>query len=989
MPIRLVAACLFAVALVAGEPGWPGRYTLSLDGALATPPKAGAAVEPKPLELHLDLDGSAWTDAWGSAQTFDRSIHDGRVTSSALSDGVLVVEVVLDIEGDNWVKGGPARYRLELRRDGDLVVGSHSGSFQGAGEAFTAAGKVTGTVVALPPLRPGHVPVQPGEHPRLLFRASQLPELRARLATPVGQALAQRLRARVDDPVALGLLFQLTGDADLAARAFPATVAVLKNRNGGPFALGRFWGYRTSVVGMAYDLCHQAWSVEQREVVENYLDEILDLCLNRKHRVGTVNWDPGSNYTVVIHGGNGIAALALMGERRSAPSAPPAQRTAVLRLDAPVWTPAAGVPVGPLPLGATPDRWLFLGPFDLGALRSEDCLAAVGGMAAARPEPGQEVRFRSQARRWEALSRESRPDAFRRLGSGPSPETVVIDTPKLAGKEHVRLFFFAGVEVATAGWYRFQGNTWRGECFLAGERLGDGESVYLAAGRYPWLVPVRIGGPTGQAFPLFVPASEAEATAFIADPARQAAQTQALADHARDLAQWTASGGLNPTWEKNARTLARWNHLCAQMGMGDGGFQGEGEGYTLECHHLPHDYACAYRNVIGRELTGRPDLSHFAARYVATTVWPGEGRKAVSQSFGGHGGGTISARYFPRALALAADDWRPALFHHWLRLAGVGHDDAQTAAGALAASKDADDLSLAWAFVNWPTDLVPAAPAGRIPLVWQAPTRGFLAFRDGFRGADDVVAQIYAKAGANCGWNQAEAGCFQVFGLGRHWACKDNNANGKTGSRWLDNVVVLPDDVINANGRGRVVHVAGDPASGSGSVTIDLAEVYRGTTVDTGVSGLRAFAADHSGAAGVPGLYALADRVTGGKRKLWVHQIPPGRDARVEIDGHRFRIVQGDASWSATVIAPRDARIVRAKAPWKAQPESGINDVASGEAIHVSSADGLAGDFLVVFTLQRGAAPVVAVSGDGLAASASVGNATIRFANDRLEITRK
>ena len=38
--------------------------------------------------------------------------------------------------------------------------------------------------------------------------------------------------------------------------------------------------------------------------------------------------------------------------------------------------------------------------------------------------------------------------------------------------------------------------------------------------------------------------------------------------------------------------LQHWNYLNLRLGMGDGGFQGEGEGYTLECHHVLHDYAC-------------------------------------------------------------------------------------------------------------------------------------------------------------------------------------------------------------------------------------------------------------------------------------------------------------------------------------------------------------------------------------------------------------
>ena len=38
-----------------------------------------------------------------------------------------------------------------------------------------------------------HVAVKPGEHPRLLFRRSELPALRARAKTPEGRAILRRL----------------------------------------------------------------------------------------------------------------------------------------------------------------------------------------------------------------------------------------------------------------------------------------------------------------------------------------------------------------------------------------------------------------------------------------------------------------------------------------------------------------------------------------------------------------------------------------------------------------------------------------------------------------------------------------------------------------------------------------------------------------------------------------------------------------------------
>ena len=133
------------------------------------------------------------------------------------------------------------------------------------------------------------------------------------------------------------------------------------------------------------------------------------------------------------------------------------------------------------------------------------------------------------------------------------------------------------------------------------------------------------------------------------------------------LARWKAAGGRDLNYLHYSDSYRRWCYLCLHMGMGDGGFQSEGEGYTLECHHVIHDYACIFQKAFGKSLTGRTDISHFASRYVFTAI-PGEDGRMFQQSFGGHGGGTISARYLGRAIALCPKEWQPALLWHWLKL---------------------------------------------------------------------------------------------------------------------------------------------------------------------------------------------------------------------------------------------------------------------------------------------------------------------------------
>jgi len=172
----------------------------------------------------------------------------------------------------------------------------------------------------------------------------------------------------------------------------------------------------------------------------------------------------------------------------------------------------------------------------------------------------------------------------------------------------------------------------------------------------------------------FVASSEEKANAFYANPVRGAAFGAARQKHAEQLAQWKAANGANVQWLDHAERLRHWNYLNLRRGMGEGGFQGEGEGYTLECHHVIHDYACSYQNMFGRGVTGLNDISHFAPRYTLTTIWPApdrNGREHAFQQSYGRGRATISARYLARSIALCPKEWQPALLWHWLKLLGV------------------------------------------------------------------------------------------------------------------------------------------------------------------------------------------------------------------------------------------------------------------------------------------------------------------------------
>jgi hypothetical protein len=201
---------------------------------------------------------------------------------------------------------------------------------------------------------------------------------------------------------------------------------------------------------------------------------------------------------------------------------------------------------------------------------------------------------------------------------------------------------------------------------------------------------------------------------------------------------------------------------------------------------------------------------------------------------------------------------------------------------------------------------------------------------------------------------------------------------------------MLPDDPVNPSGRGRMTFHDADPKTGSGTVTFDMSRAYQcfrevgeGTDkkrelYDAGITGTRAFAADYSGQCGAPALFAIADRITGGGRKVWAMQLPPvdrdGPDHKLTIEGNSFVLAYKDATMKATFVSPPNVQITHAKGRMKAHPLSKIDD-AEVKAIHASGVNPAAGDFLVVLTLQKDAAPAVTVQNG----AAKVGGRTVTF----------
>ena len=992
-----------------GAEGEAAEVRLDLDlrlyGALVVGDPAderGAGPETRTLILHLRKAGDQWEPVIGYGGGGSKAPHHGWVTESASEGGRLRLGLDVTMGRDEWTPGFQATYRVGLARDQGR---GYLGRFAGICRGVRVEGEARASAFRSRPTAPGYVPVRPGEHPRILFRRHDLPALRKKAATEFGKAAL----AAMEGPVGLGVKYQLTGGDPAHAREAMAPVWDLMGRtiyhsnHGGS-------GLYAEQVALAYDLCYDAWPAPFKRRVENYLARMIDCAFHaqRFFLTSRINWHACSNYAGPIYTGCGFGGLAIWGEKGPEPARPEAPEAVVELAPAADYRQARGVPVVALEPGKCPGRWLMSDP--VMQWMREDPLADLGRAEACRPAPGTKYPTGRGDSVFapvdEALVRDDGAvDMAKRLGNPTHGEATVCFYTVLecGGPALVK------VHAPPEGFARPQ-------AVLAGRTLGHGQIVRLGAGRYPLLVVWRSSSKgTAPAFPpmgvRLDPATEDDVRAAEAAlPERRAAHERALLEWQREVAEWKRLDGCDVEYMRRFREGCLGVYLHYREGIGTGGFQAEVGNYSSNASGPPLRFAAAYRTMFGEDLSPHADATHYLPRKMFGHVYRPDG-KPLAQDINGTPG--VGPENFAAAFPVVPDAWRPAVLWAWRYHAGP---DDTIAADPMLGRRGKLGRDPVRTFLHYPLEQAPQPPQGIMPLTWQAPDFGYYGFRDGWRGEDDFLAQVFLKAHPVFGWNAPNGGTFRLIGLGHVWA---HGPTARERCRWAENVVMLPEDRINEGGCARLTHVEAR-ADGSGVVAMDMSEIYaaevRGRTYeyyggkrlhemlkDSGIRGLRSVAVDYSGASGAPCLLVIADRITGGGSKVWVWQLggaTGGKGRRADPDAHLPHTTVDRDPPGFTIRKP-DGAVLRATfvAPVKAVVEAEARKVTfynshSGDmertlpAAFARGADPKDGDFLVVVTVGRGVPPAVKVEGTGLGAAVTVGRQVVRFDGAKLTLGR-
>jgi hypothetical protein len=999
-----------------------GDLDLVLEDALWRPERSEQRAA---LTLTLTRQGARWSP-WvvGYARSYNQADHHGHITKVEQEGDTLRLSIKLRVEPDPYTGGAAlAEYELDLRHRPERIEGKWTGKTGGqAGQ-----GEVKG--VFHPATLTDHTAPQPGEHPRLLVRKSQIPALRQKAQTPWGQQMIERLKKATDlksgQAVAQGLLYVLTGEKEYADKA--------RELIDGDW---RGWSTTSGVVhegparalhtALAYDLVYDTCDEAFRKRINEQLILFLPFFYSGGDQ-GQFNQNDHSNWSAMFRSGVGMSAMATFDEPWL--ELPKPIEPALARLRPPVDLKVGrDVPVVKIEGERSWSDWLVAGPFKVGpvgpvpnpawsassmvlplhAMPLEDALSAIGGEAKARPENGTvvgECTFAPLDPKHlitkDAAERVKNPQA---AGS--------IDMASLTRNQALTTTcFYCVVDNPQAGFYRVEMPSRKaiGRVYVAGQVFQNGQVVHLEKGRYPVMarsgLPM-VGGWMKCEFKLrLLPVAEPEADAWLKGQREV---------HQADLAEWQVWQDNKPArgnfWSRHWLSIARQRVAnYSNRSMGEIGWNTEGEAYTQHSLRLMLPLAHAYRNVTGRELAPVGHLNSLIAGYLGRTI---AGERVRMQSYG-CGGGPLGVDNLARGYGLFAPEWRPAALWLWNRTQAAA--DAGRLKEPVAPIDQLDAVSAVFMFVNYPLDVPERSPAdlrGRITVDGR---KGGYVFRNRWQDEDDFVAQIFAnREFAGGTWPTSEAGDLRISGLGVDWIVR-GAGYGHTGSSRkaahtrLFSSTLLPSDAITKAPMESAVtfHEAGP--DGSGIISLNMDNVYSGeapgpkgearaqpvrpgarTGYELGIRGMRSFAADYSGLCGAPGLFAVVDRVSGTSGKnTW--QLVTDKAHKVAVDAGGFSITAANgASLRGTVVWPAGAKVAMAdqSLDHEINYHGGHRNFSFPRTIITFTAGEF---FFVILTVQKEAPPQVRTAGEGAGAKATVGGRTVSFDGARivLEPTRE
>lgn len=300
-----------------------GKLTINLKNGVSK------LVNEKPTyqDIFIDLvceKNQCEQEIYGWSPKYNQDVeHQGNVKIKAINNG-WKLDLKLNVRPSPFtMESKLAQYQIEIvPYQKDQLIGSYTGKFN----QLNLTGKVTGFITKNKVKNiANYQPIKPQEHPRLIFRKSDLNVLRNKAKTDYGKAILAQLNQSLNRTIyydgyglnggfhAAGYCFLalLNDDQNSANKGWQLTQeAIAKDA---PRLLEQ--SQVVTGVALAYDLCYPMWTKDQIELTTIWLaNEGAKLIAG-----GGKSWngDTVSNWNVRSRSAGGLAMLAIMDEPKA------------------------------------------------------------------------------------------------------------------------------------------------------------------------------------------------------------------------------------------------------------------------------------------------------------------------------------------------------------------------------------------------------------------------------------------------------------------------------------------------------------------------------------------------------------------------------------------------------------------------------------------------------------------------------------------------
>ncbi|MEX2381303.1 MAG: hypothetical protein WD490_02880 [Opitutales bacterium] len=1023
------------------------RLRLVLHQALPKSPHGEVQLPTSPTAwLSVERRDDTWLPVIATAWDYSQHEHRGMLLAWESDGNAFEATLRLSLRGDGWTAGGQVDFQVSGTVDDDQRIHGTYTAKLNTDLNLEYDGTVSGTLQPTAPLH--REPAGFREHPRLLFRADDLPAIRERAATPLGQAVLDQMQNSV---AGIAFRYALTGDKAHAEEAKRRLLLLMEDdAHGQNNVLSRYYAWRLEQAALAFDMCYDAWDAEFRSTVAEYMRMQMNILMHgRGTLTNRIRWGHGGPHAPALFYAAGIAALAIQDEPGDAPARP---ETPILLSEsagrvsaAEGYTPAAGVPVHDFADNAMPRDWLYVGPFPNEVFPAQSREARAG----LRPAIGDSLGEGDAALTWRTVETENL--IYQGQYSGNEPRLLL--TGPSGVKTHTNSYYYSVIRNDADRWVRIHTGHGGVEMILAGVPLREGNVVRLEAGLYP----VLLTGPLGHMNPWA--ASFAEPKLIEVDAGEvERLREQTELRHARAIETWEQQRDL---WESSgkvhleglmlSRTALHIMDMVFTEMLGRGGFL-SGPAYLVALDG-PNKFAGIHHQVTGRDPGAFGEAAHtlFRSMFVHPYTGGGDHNQEINGLSGfvtaayPEGGRNTASENFATLFPLAPDVWKAAALWAWQTHTGGSLENDEAIARLVTPPTRNYPFEPPYGhfhthplfvLLNYPLEMKPVEPGGVLPLTWEAPDFGFYGFRNHWkRDAGTIITQFFSAT------HEEGAGTLRLYGFEQVWS--HALVTNPSGFRFAENVVQIPGRDLREDARAIVLDHQTRP-DGSGSLHLDLSPVYQtmvrsepgravtgaeaygrfpraNAVTESGISGTRAMAVDYSGDSGAPALLVLADRIQGAESTMWTWQLDSHRKGQKPEEIDRSvpgrEVLTQEALTAATTgtlmyseeesltddrvtIHENGFTITQGDASLHAtflQPSQAKVRLVKRrtytkmnvEIIRVDETSGLIvegdGAFLVALTLQKGEAPAVRAVDAG-EGRFRVGGQTVTFSEGRLVI---